>query len=81
MTENSNNEEEVEKKDTKEEPEQVEETTDEKPDAEEPKTKFTFKCTRCDKCCLARGPIPITFWDLELWAKNGVVANFLPYSS
>ena len=38
-----------------------------------------FKCTRCDKCCLARGPIPITFWDLEMWARNGVIANFLPY--
>lgn len=47
--------------------------------AEKTKTKFTFVCTRCDDCCLARGPIPITFWDLELWAKNGVVANFMPY--
>ncbi len=47
--------------------------------AEETKAKFTFKCTRCDNCCLTRGPIPITFWDIELWAKNGVVANFLPY--
>jgi len=46
---------------------------------ESKKKKFTFKCTRCDKCCLARGPIPLTFWDFELWAKNGVVANFLPY--
>lgn len=42
-------------------------------------TKFTFKCTRCDECCLTRGPIPITMWDLELWARNGVVANFMPY--
>lgn len=49
------------------------------PTEEKEKAKFTFKCTRCDKCCLARGPIPITMWDLELWAKNGVVANFLPY--
>ncbi|MBD3350864.1 MAG: hypothetical protein GF364_05195, partial [Candidatus Lokiarchaeota archaeon] len=24
-------------------------------------------------------PIPITMWDLELWAKNDVVKNFLPY--
>jgi len=45
----------------------------------EVKTKFTFKCTRCDTCCLGRGPIPITFWDLEMWARNGVVANFMPY--
>ena len=43
------------------------------------KSKFTFKCTQCDECCLARGPIPITIWDFELWAKNGVIANFLPY--
>jgi Fe-S-cluster containining protein len=43
------------------------------------RAKFTFKCTRCDDCCLARGPIPITFYDLEMWAKNGVIANFLPY--
>ncbi|TXT64125.1 MAG: hypothetical protein BAJALOKI3v1_250004 [Promethearchaeota archaeon] len=43
------------------------------------KSKFTFKCTRCDACCLERGPIPITMWDLELWARNGVIANFLPY--
>ncbi|MFX1480110.1 MAG: YkgJ family cysteine cluster protein [Promethearchaeota archaeon] len=53
-----------------EQPEQKEEAT---------KTKFTFKCTRCDDCCLARGPIPITSWDLEMWARNGVVANFMPY--
>ncbi|MHA2281485.1 MAG: YkgJ family cysteine cluster protein [Promethearchaeota archaeon] len=59
----------------------VEEPEEKKPEDEEEKakTKFTFKCTRCDECCLARGPIPITFWDLELWAKNGVVANFMPY--
>ena len=46
---------------------------------EKPKAKFTFKCTRCDACCGARGPIPLTFWDLEMWARNGVIANFLPY--
>jgi Fe-S-cluster containining protein len=46
---------------------------------EEPKKKFSFKCTRCDRCCLERGPIPLTFWDLELWARNGVIANFMPY--
>jgi len=46
---------------------------------EKSKAKFTFKCTRCDNCCAARGPIPITFWDLEMWARNGVVANFMPY--
>ncbi len=50
-----------------------------KSESEDSKAKFTFKCTRCDKCCLARGPIPITFWDLEMWARNGVIANFLPY--
>jgi len=55
------------------------ETLEEEKGEEKQKAKFTFKCTRCDKCCLARGPIPITLWDLELWAKNGVVANFLPY--
>lgn len=46
---------------------------------EEKKSKFTFKCTRDNKCCAARGPIPLTFWDLELWAKNGVLMNFMPY--
>ena len=55
------------------------EKSEEKGKEEEPKTKFTFKCTRCDKCCLERGPIPVTFWDLELWARNGVIANFMPY--
>jgi Fe-S-cluster containining protein len=59
--------------------ESKEEETQEKIEEEKSKAKFTFKCTRCDKCCLARGPIPITFWDLELWAKNGVIANFMPY--
>ncbi len=47
--------------------------------SEKPKAKFTFKCTRCNKCCDARGPIPITMWDLEFWARNNVLANFLPY--
>ncbi|MFX0047701.1 MAG: YkgJ family cysteine cluster protein [Candidatus Hermodarchaeota archaeon] len=79
MSENSKNEEEAELKDNVEEKEQLNEDTAEKTDTEEPKAKFTFKCTRSDKCCLTRGPIPITFWDLELWARNGVVANFLPY--
>ncbi|MFW9973255.1 MAG: YkgJ family cysteine cluster protein [Candidatus Odinarchaeota archaeon] len=46
---------------------------------EKPKAKFTFNCTRNDSCCLSRGPIPITLWDLEMWARNGVVANFMPY--
>ncbi|TFF87162.1 MAG: YkgJ family cysteine cluster protein [Promethearchaeota archaeon] len=41
--------------------------------------KFTFKCQRCDQCCLSRGPIPITLWDLEMWARNQVLSNFLPY--
>ena len=60
-------------------PELKEEEKEKQNEKEELKTKFSFKCTRDDKCCLARGPIPITFWDLELWAKNGVVANFMPY--
>jgi len=47
--------------------------------SEKPKAKFTFKCTKCNKCCAARGPIPITMWDLEFWARNNVLANFLPY--
>lgn len=69
---------EEEKKEEKTE-EKVEDKKVEEQDKEEPKTKFTFKCTKCDECCLTRGPIPITFWDLELWAKNGVIANFMPY--
>ena len=52
---------------------------EEESEKEKPKAKFTFKCTKCDACCLSRGPIPITFWDLEMWARNGVIANFLPY--
>ena len=55
------------------------EVSEEKAEEEKPKAKFTFKCTRCDKCCAARGPIPITMWDLEFWARNNVLANFLPY--
>ena len=52
---------------------------------EAPKTsKFLFKCTRCEAaapnaCCCMRGNIPLTLWDLELWAKNKVVANMLPH--
>ena len=56
-----------------------EEPVKEQAEPEKLRAKFTFKCTRCDKCCLSRGPIPITLWDLEMWARNGVVANFLPY--
>ncbi|MFX1570289.1 MAG: YkgJ family cysteine cluster protein [Promethearchaeota archaeon] len=56
-----------------------EESTENESKEEKPKAKFTFKCTRCDDCCAARGPIPITMWDLEMWARNGVVANFMPY--
>lgn len=70
----SENNEEKQNAENNEEKAGDQETTEDKP-----KAKFTFKCTKCDKCCLARGPIPITMWDLGLWAKNGVVANFLPY--
>ena len=55
------------------------ESTEKETEEEKPKAKFSFKCTRCDNCCATRGPIPITFWDLEMWARNGVVANFMPY--
>jgi len=79
MVENNKNDEKPEIKEEDKKEEEKKEESETKTDAEESKAKFTFKCTRCDKCCLARGPIPITFWDLELWARNGVVANFLPY--
>jgi len=82
MSENNedmkNSEENEEIKENEKKEEEVKDGEEEKAE-EKQKAKFTFKCTRCDKCCLARGPIPITLWDLELWAKNGVVANFLPY--
>lgn len=47
-------------------------------DSGEKKSKFVFKCTRCGNCCV-RGDIPLTFWDLELWAKNKVIANMFPH--
>ncbi len=47
-------------------------------DSGEKKSKFVFKCTRCGDCCV-RGNIPLTYWDLELWAKNKVVANMFPH--
>ncbi len=74
MSDNNEKEQKAEGSEEVKEKEEGEEPTEEKQ-----KAKFTFKCTRDDKCCLARGPIPITMWDLELWAKNGVIANFLPY--
>ena len=79
MVENNKNDEKPEVKEEEKKIEGEEEESETKTDAEESKAKFTFKCTKCNKCCLARGPIPITFWDLELWARNGVVANFMPY--
>ncbi len=79
MTENDKENPNSEKVDEKSPTPPTEEKTEEKKEAEPSKTKFTFKCTKCDKCCLARGPIPITLWDLELWARNQVIANFLPY--
>ncbi len=63
--------------------EESKEINEEKKDFDEEskkkKVKFTFKCTRCDACCLKRGPIPITQWDLETWARNGVLENFFSY--
>lgn len=63
-------------------PDKKEEKESQEPESEkveDKKTKFTFKCTKCDKCCAARGPIPLTFWDIEMWAKSGVLLNFMPY--
>ncbi|MHA1732856.1 MAG: YkgJ family cysteine cluster protein [Promethearchaeota archaeon] len=45
-------------------------------EAPKPRQKFKFKCTGCGACC-ERGNVPLTFWDLELWARNKVVANML----
>jgi Fe-S-cluster containining protein len=59
--------------------EEKNETPLESGEPEETKKKFRFKCTRVDTCCLHMGPIPLTLWDLEMWARNNVVANFLPY--
>ncbi|OLS14001.1 MAG: hypothetical protein RBG13Loki_2397 [Promethearchaeota archaeon CR_4] len=59
----------------------VDEESTKKPtqdDSSEKKSKFVFKCTRCGDCCV-RGDIPLTFWDIELWAKNKVVANMFPH--
>ncbi|MFO8020166.1 MAG: YkgJ family cysteine cluster protein [Promethearchaeia archaeon] len=53
--------------------------TQEKEKKKKKKSKFQFKCTRCDSCCLERGPIPLTMWDLEMWARNDVIANFMSY--
>jgi Fe-S-cluster containining protein len=61
------------------ESENEKESENEEEPQEKKRKKFTFKCTRCDACCLERGPIPITLWDLEMWARNEVLANFLPY--
>ncbi len=74
MTDNKEDKQNAEKIETEKEEELEKEVSEEKP-----KARFTFKCTRVDTCCSGRGPIPITLWDLELWAKNGVVANFMPY--
>jgi Fe-S-cluster containining protein len=77
MSENSNNK---EKEKINSEEIKSEKTEDIESDkSEEKKSKFTFKCTRCNKCCESRGPIPLTLWDLELWARNGVLLNFMPY--
>lgn len=79
MSENNQENQKSEDKEEVEKGASEKESVDEQAEQEKPKAKFTFKCTRCDKCCISRGPIPITFWDLELWARNGVLANFLPY--
>ena len=79
MTENNQENQKSEDKEEVEKEVSEKVSVDEQAEPEKPTAKFTFKCTRCDKCCISRGPIPITFWDLELWARNGVVANFLPY--
>ena len=74
MSENNPENQNSEKKENEKEEQSEKEDSEEKP-----KAKFTFKCTRGDTCCLSRGPIAITLWDLEMWARNGVVANFMPY--
>lgn len=74
MSENNQDNQNSEEKESQEESKIEEEIPEEKP-----KAKFTFKCTRVDSCCRERGPIALTMWDLEMWARNGVVANFMPY--
>ena len=80
-TENEKKEE-SEKKEDKKEPEsdkvEKENEKSEKEQGEE-KKKYIFNCTKCGKCCLNRGPIPLVMDDLIMWAKNNVVANMMPY--
>ncbi len=77
--EESTEKESTEEEDKKTQKSDIQEDEKEESTEEKPKAKFTFKCTRCNVCCAERGPLPITFWDLEMWARNGVVANFIPY--
>ncbi len=74
MSENNKENQNSEEVESQEKSTVAEEVTEEKP-----KARFTFKCTRVDSCCRERGPIALTMWDLEMWARNGVVANFMPY--
>ncbi|MHA1727800.1 MAG: YkgJ family cysteine cluster protein [Promethearchaeota archaeon] len=72
---------EIKKNDTdfKKKEEKIEESEKDPNNKEKTKEKFIFNCTKCGNCCEQRGPIPITFWDLQMWAKNNVVNNFLTY--
>ena len=46
---------------------------------EKSKQKFLFNCTKCGKCCENRGPIPIVFSDIELWAKGDTINKVFPH--
>jgi Fe-S-cluster containining protein len=59
--------------------EQKKNNTTNEDEKSEDKSKFKFHCTQCGWCCENRGPIPITFWDLQMWAKNRVLDNFMSY--
>ncbi|MFX0098552.1 MAG: YkgJ family cysteine cluster protein [Candidatus Hodarchaeota archaeon] len=47
---------------------------------EKPKSKFRFEENMdCGACCINRGPIPLTLYDIEYWAAKKIIGNMFPY--
>ncbi|MCP4763427.1 MAG: YkgJ family cysteine cluster protein [archaeon] len=50
-----------------------------KENIEEETKKAKFICVKSFNSCEKRGPLPITFSDMQLWAKDSVIDNFLSH--
>jgi len=48
-------------------------------DADQPKKKYIFNCTKCGQCCENRETVPLSLADIRSWSRSGVLNAVYPH--